>query len=209
MGGRSTAKFVCEPEAPSADGHPPSTAEGHAPSSTAGPRPSSASGRSHTNAMQRLRAFDGSLLGVLEPALDLAHALETETDRALRVVGLSARGFLVLAEIHREPPRTQRVLARRLGLEPSTTNELLGRLARRRLVRRKPRPALTDEGLAALERAAGAVEALERRWAQRLCDASGSPRVPGWPGPVYGLRRWLRESRAALSAPPGARATPR
>lgn len=207
MGGRSPAQFVCEQEAPQAEVRPPSN--------TAGPRPSNTAGRSHTNAMQRLRAFDGSLLGVLEPAVSLAHALETETDRALQVVGLSARGFLVLAEIHRETPRTQRDLARRLGLEPSTTNELLGRLARRRLARRRPHPALTDEGLTALERAARVVEALERTWAERFRAARGGPTVPGWPGPVYGLRRWLREAHAALgpaaafSARPRAQAAPR
>jgi hypothetical protein len=50
-------------------------------------------------------------------------------------VALSAHGFAALSEIAREAPETQRDLAARLGLRPSTTSELLKRLQRRDLVR--------------------------------------------------------------------------
>ena len=162
-------------------------------------RPCAAPGSSHTNILARVLDTEGHWRGVLRAALALAHALETEADRALEVAGLSARGFLVLAEIHREAPRTQRALARRLGLQPSTTNELLGRLARRRLVRRRPTPTLTGAGVSALAAGAAIVARLEDAWAARLRAAGRGPAIPGWPGPVYGLRRRLRESHEALS----------
>ena len=91
---------------------------------------------SHTNLLRQLPGADGVPNALLGPVLALAHRLETEMDRALAIVGLTARGFGALTAIAREGPASQRLLALRLGLESSTTSELLQRLERRGLVRR-------------------------------------------------------------------------
>ena len=119
-------------------------------------------------------------------------------DRTLAIVPLTARGFAALAEIAREPPRTQGILAARLGLEPSTTSELLARLERRGLLNRGPKPiVLTDRGAAALAAAERIGTRVEDAWARRLAQAAGS--LLG-DARHQGLRRWLTESRAALLA---------
>jgi DNA-binding MarR family transcriptional regulator len=146
-------------------------------------------------------------------------------DRALAIVPLTARGFAVLYEIHRETPASQGDLARRLGLEPSTTSELLKRPERGALVRRAisargpggrsgpgpmpPRPgdrrpnavALTEPGRAALAQAERIVSGIEEAWARRLAAAAGTqmPRLR-----LMALRRWLtenRDCRARLGSP--------
>ncbi len=120
-----------------------------------------------------------------------------------------------------EPPagRTQRDVARALALSAGATNDLLGRLERRRLVRREGRTtalateparapaggparrpgrpqvrfALTPRGEATLARAAAFARKVEDDWARRLEAAGGSS---------YGLRRWLEDSLAGLRGRP-------
>ena len=134
----------------------------------------------------------------------LARALETETDRRLANVGLTASSFVALREIRSGRATTQRDLARRLYLEPSTTCELLARLARRGLLTRRVHararpPALTPDGAAVLERAERLVGRLEEEWARRMRAAYGSGLPDGWIGPIYGLHRWLGEGLAAIA----------
>ena len=132
-------------------------------------------------------------------------------DRALAVVPLSARGFVTLLEIAKEPIPTQAHLAGRLGLGPGTTSDLLRRLERGGLVRRDParrggrRPqaagprqavALTEAGRAALGEAVSIAAKMEDDWTRRLNRGEQTP-VPGMR--AHGLRRWLLESLAALS----------
>ena len=157
---------------------------------------------SHTNARSRVPVEAPGSRSVLRLATALAHALETETDRALAITGLTATGFAALDEIHSAPPYTQRDLARRLGLRPSTTSELLRRLARRGFVTRTGRPALTPTGAAALDRAHHILARLESRWVRRM----GEARPGGFPSMRFqALRRWLGEGLAALG---GGRAAP-
>jgi hypothetical protein len=80
---------------------------------------------SHTNARSRVPPHAPATHSILRLATALAHALERETDRALALTGLTATGFAALDEIRSAAPSTQRDLARRLGLRPSTTSELL------------------------------------------------------------------------------------
>lgn len=164
---------------------------------------------SYTNVTAAQSPSDNPLQGILPAAVALARTLEAETDRALVIVGLTTRGFLALREIRSGRAATQRDLARLLHLEPSTTCELLARLARRRLVTRladrhvtgragRP-PAITPAGAAALERAETIVRRLEREWARRMRAAHRSGLPDGWLGPIYGLRRWLGEGLAAIA----------
>ena len=157
---------------------------------------------SHTNARRAVPIEAPGSRSVLRLATALAHALETETDRALVITGLTATGFAALDEIHSAAPSTQRDLARRLGLRPSTTSELLRRLARRGFVTRTGRPALTPTGAAALDRAHHILARLESRWVRRM----GEARPGGFPSMRFqALRRWLGEGLAALG---GGRAAP-
>jgi DNA-binding MarR family transcriptional regulator len=150
---------------------------------------------SHTNARRAVPIEAPGSRSVLRLATALAHALETETDRALAITGLTATGFAALDEIHSAAPSTQRDLARRLGLRPSTTSELLRRLARRGFVTRTGRPALTPTGAAALDRAHHILARLESRWVRRM----GEARPGGFPSMRFqALRRWLGEGLAAL-----------
>jgi DNA-binding MarR family transcriptional regulator len=150
---------------------------------------------SHTNARSRVPPLAPATHSILRLATALAHALERETDRALALTGLTATGFAALDEIRSAAPSTQRDLARRLGLRPSTTSELLRRLARRGWVTRTAHPALTPAGAAALERADRIVARLESRWARRMAEA----RPAGFPSMRFqALRRWLGEGLAAL-----------
>ena len=140
-------------------------------------------------------------------------------DRRLAIVGLSARAFLVMREIAREPVHSQAALAARLALEPGTISELLRRLERRALVRRgagrsgglsrEPRgpgrpalvPVLTESGARVLADAMRAAARLEREWAERLASARHSP----WPlARAMGLRRWLVESLEVMGERPAA-----
>ncbi len=153
---------------------------------------------SHTKFVRTRRLPDGSWNGILCAAAALWHLLEAEMDRALAIVPLTGRGFAALAEIAREPPRTQGILAARLGLEPSTTSELLARLERRGLLSRRPKPiVLTDAGAAALAAAERIATKVEDAWARRLAQAAGSQLGDAR---HQGLRRWLTESCAALLA---------
>lgn len=160
---------------------------------------------SYTNFPAAQNSSDNPLLGILPTAVALARTLEAETDRALAIVGLTACGFLTLREIRSGRATTQRDLARRLHLEPSTTCELLVRLAHRGLLTRRRHgrarpPTLTPVGTAALERAERLVGRLERDWARRMLAAYGSGLPNGWIGPIYGLRRWLGEGLAAIAS---------
>lgn len=131
-------------------------------------------------------------------------------DRALAVVPLSARGFVTLLEVEKEPIPTQAHLARCLRLRPGTTSDLLRRLEQGGLVRRDParrggrRPqppgpreavTLTEAGQAALAKAVGIAAKVEDEWARRL-GRPGDRTIPGLR--AYGLKRWLTESAAAL-----------
>jgi DNA-binding transcriptional ArsR family regulator len=167
--------------------------------------------------------------GLLGAALALSHALEAEMDHALAVVRLSARGFVALGEIAAEPPCSQGALATRLGLEASTTSELLKRLERRGLIEKeragKPGPsrpgrsgrgragtqlgrapgrpatpvAITAEGRVVLAKAERIAVEVEDDWAKRIAVAAGSPY--GFVR-ASGLRRWLCESWVALASEP-------
>jgi DNA-binding MarR family transcriptional regulator len=173
---------------------------------------------SYTNAPSDPRPPYAPGNGVLSAALALARVVEAEADRALAIAGLSARGFLALREIRSGPAVTQRDLARRLHLKPSTTCELLVRLARRGLLARRGSraarpgsglPTLTPAGIAALVHAESRVARLEREWARRMRTARSRAEGPvapsrgtlgdGWVGPIYGLHRWLTEGLAALT----------
>jgi DNA-binding transcriptional ArsR family regulator len=142
-------------------------------------------------------------------------------------VPLTARGFLALREIRRRAPPTQRDLARRLHLEPSTLCELLARLRRAGLVERRggagaraggswrgpSPPALTARGAAALQHAERVVARLERDWGAR-CFAARHPAEDAGPcggilGPSYGLRRWIAEGLDALAPSARRRRAPR
>jgi hypothetical protein len=70
-----------------------------------------ANAHSYTNSGWDQHSPEGAWNGLLFVALDLAHQLETEADRALAAVALSARGFAALSEIAREAPGTQSNLA--------------------------------------------------------------------------------------------------
>ena len=156
---------------------------------------------SHTKFVRTRRLPDGSWNGILCAAAALWHQLEAEMDRALAIVPLTARGFATLAEIAREPPSCQGTLAAHLGLQPSTTSELLKRLERRGLLRRRPKPiVLTDRGAAALAVAERIATRVEDAWAHRFAQAGGSQLGDAR---LQGLRRWLNESRAALLAAAG------
>jgi len=173
-----------------------------------------------TNVTAAHNPSDNPLLGILPAAVALARTLEAETDRALAIVGLTACGFLALRGIRSGRATTQRDLARRLFLEPSTTCELLARLAHRGLLTRRWHararpPALTPAGAAVLQRAERLVGRLEMEWAGRMRAAYGNGLPDGWIGPIYGLRRWLGEGLAAIagtahrgSGAPGAPLTP-
>lgn len=165
---------------------------------------------SHTKSRSTLHRPDGAWGGLLVASLALSRRLEAEMDHALAIVSLTARGFVALLLIAGDPVPTQADLAHRLALEPSTTSELLGRLARRKLVRRDPArrggrrcpprhtgPAvvLTRTGEAVLAEAARIATTVEEDWARRLAIGAGSP-FTGMR--AYGLRRWLTESTAAL-----------
>jgi len=140
-------------------------------------------------------------------------------DGALARVRLSAAGFVMLLEIHREPPPTQEVLAARLSLGAGTVSEQLQRLAGSGLVRRNrarrggahaglppgggahavppaPVATLTARGVGVLSRAEEIAVRVERAWARRLAGRED----PRSKGPIVGLRRWLTNSRAALAA---------
>jgi DNA-binding MarR family transcriptional regulator len=172
---------------------------------------------SHTKELDAQRPTPGGHQGLLRAAVALSHALETEMDRALEVVGLSARGFVALLEIDREPPLSQRTLSARLGLGEGTTSELLRRLERRGLIqrrttatggaddshrRRRGRPARTvvlkAAGRATLAKAKRIALMTEADWARRLALASNSPFAGVR---AQGLQRWLRESLQSLAAP--------
>jgi len=171
---------------------------------------------SHTNSALWRRHDDGSWNGLLFAALGRSHQLEAETDRALAVVPLSARGFVALFEIARLPPATQRDLAARLGLRPSATSELLKRLRRRGLVRPaarrcRPRPlaqadagraavALTEAGRTRLDRAVGIIAQLEDAWSARL-DRLPNTSVRRLRASALAYR--LMESRRAIAAEDG------
>jgi DNA-binding MarR family transcriptional regulator len=157
-----------------------------------------------TNVTAAQNSSDNPLLGVLPAAVALARTLEAETDRALAIVGLTACGFLALRAIRSGRAATQRDLARRIYLEPSTTCELLARLAHRGLLTRRRHgrarpPVLTPAGAALLQRAERLVGRLEDSWALRMRVAYGNGLPAGWIGPIYGLRRWLGEGLAAIA----------
>ena len=131
-------------------------------------------------------------------------------DRALAIVPLSARGFVTLLEIDGQAIPTQAHLARRLGLGPGATSDMLRRLERAGLVRRdpsrrggrQPHPpgphqavALTEAGHAVLAESVGIAAKVEDEWARRL-DGPGENTMPGLR--AYGLRRWLVHCLAAL-----------
>jgi DNA-binding MarR family transcriptional regulator len=156
-----------------------------------------ANSHSYTNGGRDQHAPGGGWNGLLFVALAFARELEAEMDRALSVVPLTARGFVVLYEIAREDAPSQRALAARLGLGTSTVSELLRRLARRGLVRLTPVPAvLTEAGQMRLRAAEQIAARLEREWARRL----GLRR--------QALRHWLVACRAALQRRRGAPLTP-
>lgn len=153
---------------------------------------------------------------MLPAAMALSRLMEGEMDRGLAKLPLRAREFALLREVQEPlfpeltppPARTQRELAARLGLSHGATNELLSRLERRRLLERTPagrgargRPeltvTLTAGGEAALAAAATIARQVEDDWARRLNRGEQTP-VPGMR--AHGLRRWLLESLAALSA---------
>jgi DNA-binding MarR family transcriptional regulator len=165
---------------------------------------------SHTNSTTSIPEPEGSWNGLLHLTIALSHHLETEMDRALAIVPLSARGLVVLQVIASQPTLCQQDLALRVGLMPSTMSEMLGRLERQGMVRRDPArrgghrtqpprarraATLTVAGGAALARAEGIATRLEERWAERLAVAAGSPF--GWMR-AHGLRRWLSQSLAAV-----------
>lgn len=159
-----------------------------------------------------LRLADGTWNGLLFVSLRFSHVVEAEMDCALAIVGLSARSFAALYEIASQPVPTQQALARRLGLEPSTTSELLCRLDRRGAVGRKKRRhggdrrapgstgvvvSLTPGGREILEHAIRIASRIESRWARRLDRGPDTP----WAGMRrHGLRRWLGEGVTALDA---------
>jgi DNA-binding MarR family transcriptional regulator len=154
---------------------------------------------------------------LLTGATGLSGLMEGEMDRALAIVGLTAREFAALLEIRAwrisqgstsEP--SQRELGARLGLTRGGTSQLVGRLERRALVERqvaarmaearrgRPRSVLTltSRGEETLAEAATIARRVENDWARRLArEAAGTDlellRASG-------LRRLLTESLGAL-----------
>jgi hypothetical protein len=158
--------------------------------------------------------------GLLGDALAFSRTLEREMDGALAIVRLTAAGFVVLLALDREAPPTQEALARALSLRAAAVSDQLRRLERASLVRRNPArrggahpglgaalPAvaraaacptatLTERGATVLARAEVIAVRVERAWARRL--AAGGP-DPTSVGRTVGLRRWLTESRLAVT----------
>ena len=165
----------------------------------------------YTKTDRSARRSYGGWHGLLPAALTLSRTLESEMDQALAFTRLSAASFVVLLNIARESPPSQEALARGLALTPGSLSDQLLRLERSGLVRRNPArrggghpgsaarlptATLTDRGVAVLAEAEAIAARVERGWARRLADSADSP----WPvARALGLRRWLTESRAALT----------
>ena len=125
--------------------------------------------------------------GLLASSLALSRLLETEMDRALAIVPLTASGLVVLLEIAQRPPATQRELAARLHESPGSISETLARLEAWGMIRRPPAPpkggskggprgltaVLTRRGTEAMANGVDAATRVELEWAQRLMPPAG------------------------------------
>jgi DNA-binding MarR family transcriptional regulator len=97
---------------------------------------------------------------------------------------LSVPEFTVLSVLARRAGLSNAQLARRAYITPQSMNEVVLRLERRGLLRRRPDPAhrrirrasVTPKGRSVLQRCEGAVEEMERRMLEAL-DDDGRERI--------------------------------
>jgi MarR family transcriptional regulator, organic hydroperoxide resistance regulator len=110
------------------------------------------------------------------PVARAAHAITNAHNEALAPFSLSLRTFAVLAMIGAGAARSQLEIAQSVGLDKTTLVATIDDLEHRTLVVRAPDPsdrrarnvAITPQGRALLEQAAGAVRATEERIAAAM-----------------------------------------
>jgi len=113
----------------------------------------------------------GDTLQFMQQLWGLAHALEVNSKRMGRTIGVTGPQRLVIRVVGQAPEITARDLAQTLGIHPSTLTGILGRLERQRFLRRAidaadrrvARFRLTPAGRAIDRTRSGTVEAAVRR----------------------------------------------